>query len=105
MESDKKIKVHIVLKCIDNKRTNRGQIVNTTEDNVLQQLKDLFTSVSGGKDEVETKDILRLLSASKLANESMADAFANINCEDLFDHKMDDVSIIEDIIKQIKEII
>jgi hypothetical protein len=102
MDTDKKIKVTVLIKAVDSKQTK--EIEHTDEYRVLHQVKRLFKEVSGEADEVGKEEILHLLNASKLSNEIMADAFINVNREDLFDDKIKSILTIDEIINQINNI-
>ena len=97
MESDRKIKVTVLIKAVDDKQTK--EIAHTDEYRVLHQISRLIKGLSADQDEVDKEPLLHLLNASKLSNEIMADAFVDINREDLFDQKIKSINTIDEIIK------
>lgn len=96
MDSNKKIKVSVVIrKVADHQQLEKSR---TDSYNVLEDIKSLFGKLS---DEEEKEDVTKLLRASKRSNEILADAFADVNREDLFNEKLDSIKIIDEIINQI----
>ena len=99
METGRKIKVSVVIRRVDAEQTND----NTDKSSVLNNLKDLLNKVASD-DEVDKKDLLHLINASKLSNEILADAYVDVNREDLFDAKIESISALDKIINQINNL-
>lgn len=102
METGRKIKVSVVIRRID---TEQDTVTNKSDDSftTLNSLKELLNKVAD-KDEVDKKDLLHLINASKLSNEILADAYVDVNREDLFDAKLKSISALDKIINQINNL-
>ena len=97
MESDRTVKISVIIKKVKD-------IDPENEDNkicTLSSIRDLLERVSEENDESRLLDVIHLLNASKRSNEIMADAFCEVNREDLFSEKMESNDIIDNIIYQI----
>lgn len=98
MDSGRKIKVSVVIK-----RINEGKATNVRNNDsmdTLDHIKSLVNKVSNGED-IDKETILHLVKASKLSGEIMADAFCDVDREDLFESKMKSVSTLDELINQI----
>lgn len=104
MESNKKIKVSVIVKHVTDRQDKELANANGDAYTVMNQIRKLFDAVSLKNDEEEKETVLRLLNASKLSNEVMADAFAAVDREDLFDEKTNSISAVDEIIKIINNI-
>jgi hypothetical protein len=102
MDSNRKVKVTVLIKAVDKKQTK--DIAHTDEYRVLHQVARLFKEVSKDEDEVDINTILHLLKASKVSNEILADAFCDVEREDLFNEKLKSISTIDEIINIINNI-
>lgn len=101
MESGKKVKVSIIVKRVadlqDKELTNSNGDAYLT----LNYIKKLLYAVSLKSDEEDKEIVLDFLNAAIFSNEIMANAFAKIGREDLFNEKMATIEAIEQIINQI----
>jgi hypothetical protein len=104
MEPIKKIRVSIVLKSVSDQQDKA--ITNADGDAItaLSTIKKTLDALATKNDEEEKGTILHLLSASKLSQEVMASAFAEVNREDLFEEKFNTISSIDAIINQINNL-
>lgn len=101
METNRKIKVSVIIRKVDDsldkcKNDNEADAFFT-----LDTIKKLLTKTSVGSEDISAEDTVCLLKASKLSNEIMADAFIDINREDMLEQKIKTISTIDDLINQI----
>jgi hypothetical protein len=101
MDSDRKIKVSVVIRKVVDRQDTCKADNEADAFFVLDNIKHLLNKTAVKSDDICVKDALCLLEASKLSNEIMADAFIDVDREDLLEQKIKSIDTIEDIINQI----
>jgi hypothetical protein len=102
MDSNKKVKVTVVIKSVSDHR-DIEITKNNNGDGFLEmnQLNRLLEKISADGDEQDLDKILHLLNATKTSNEVMASALVDAGREDLFDEKVNTINAVDEIINQI----
>jgi len=102
MESNRKIKVSIVIKRVSDEKSKT--LIGKDENVTLQTIEKILKAINSKNDEESVDKLLNVLGASKLSNEVMASALADVNEEDLFNEKIDSIMSIDEIIKFINSL-
>jgi hypothetical protein len=98
MDTNRKINVTVVIKKV---RNIERDTYNDNKVGTLVNIENLLEKFEHTNEDIELKDLLHLLNASKQSHEIMADAYADVNREDLFDGEIESNDTIDEIINLI----
>jgi len=105
MESEKKVRISVVIKYVTDKHEAIPvEDLGRDKSFTLDQLATLLNSFSSKQDEEPKEKVVALLGNFKYANEILANALIDADREDLFDEKLDTIESVDDIIKQIQNL-
>lgn len=104
MEPIKKIKVSIVVKKVSDRQDKEIAENNGDAYLVMNQIRKLLDAVRLKNEEEDKEVVIKLLNAAKLSNEVMANAFAEIDRDDLFGEKYNTITAIDEIIETINNL-
>jgi hypothetical protein len=101
MESNRKIKVSVIIKYVGDKQDKATADKDADGMLTFSEVRRVLNAVSLKNDEEDKELILHLLRATKTSSEVMANAFIDAGRDDLFDEKVKTIEAVNEIITQI----